>query len=90
MWKNKVCDCSWLRQACVNKVHPFFTVMSAEAEEVEVELGKSTNVEDMILCAIRESDATEKAKALLTDLIGNNSSDEVLTTYYKDMVSKAC
>jgi len=86
LYENDADRVAALKQACLNKVHPFFNVVSTETEENQIELGQTEDVDELIINAIQEAEATDEAKTLLTALINSNSSDEILNTYYKDMV----
>jgi len=78
LYENDADRIASLKQACQDKAHPFFVVVSAEGEQEQIELQQAESVDDLIMSAIQEADATEKTKTLLTDLISSNSSDEVL------------
>jgi len=75
-----------LRQACIDKEHPFFHIPTENAEEYIDGAAETENIDEIVIQAIRESTASESAKDMLVDLVMSDSSDEVINAYYKDMV----
>jgi len=89
LYENDSDRISALKIACQNKIHPFFYVVKSDTEATPTEITKSENVDELILRAIQDAEATDKAKELLRDLIGSNSADETLNAYYKEIVLNA-
>ena len=75
-----------LQQASSGKAHLFFRVIAVEQEEDVSDTSRVECLDDLVAHAIKESQSTDKAKNLLTDLINGNSPDEVLHAYYKETV----
>ena len=79
-----------LKQACADKEHPFFHVPDeTTGEYIDDDTAETESIDDMVIQAIQESAASDSAKDMLTALVTNDSADEVIAAYYKDMVLSA-
>jgi DNA repair exonuclease SbcCD nuclease subunit len=90
IYENDADRISALKQACKNKVFPFFYILASETAEVTTDI--STNAKDtteLVNIAINEAVASDASKQLLTELVNADSADDILASYYKTIVLKA-
>jgi hypothetical protein len=66
------------------------TLAASDNSDVADGMFEVENVDNLVQSAIREADATDRAKNMLLELIRHSSSDEVLHAYYKEMVVSKC